>query len=129
MEHTRDDVRQLHYESLRDRQYVSLQNLTLPTNSHLVPSLKMNEIMIVLFKTLNSCFSLSEFHRSLRNTTRISWSLTLIGSHSSTSRRVLCQSDFIAPLTSGVRDYIGLFTVTTGFGYHHLVSVFFFQKY
>lgn len=28
----------------------------------------------------------------------------------------LCISDFIAPLTSGVRDYIGIFAVTAGFG-------------
>ena len=38
----------------------------------------------------------------------------------------LCLSDFIAPLTSGVRDYIGLFAVTTGFGYNRLVTVFSF---
>lgn len=29
----------------------------------------------------------------------------------------LCLSDFIAPLSSGVRDYIGMFAVTAGFGY------------
>lgn len=29
----------------------------------------------------------------------------------------LCLSDFIAPLTSGVRDYIGMFAVSAGFGY------------
>lgn len=28
----------------------------------------------------------------------------------------LCLSDFIAPVTSGVRDYIGMFAVTAGFG-------------
>lgn len=28
----------------------------------------------------------------------------------------LCLSDFIAPLSSGVRDYIGMFAVTAGFG-------------
>jgi 5-methyltetrahydrofolate--homocysteine methyltransferase len=28
----------------------------------------------------------------------------------------LCLSDFIAPLTSGVGDYIGMFAVTAGFG-------------
>ena len=36
----------------------------------------------------------------------------------------LCQSDFIAPKSSGVKDYIGTFAVTTGIGLDELVAKF-----
>lgn len=29
----------------------------------------------------------------------------------------LCLSDFIAPLSSGISDYVGMFAVSAGFGY------------
>ena len=36
----------------------------------------------------------------------------------------LCLSDFIAPVTSGKKDYIGAFAVTAGFGAEELLKVF-----
>ena len=35
-----------------------------------------------------------------------------------------CMSDFVAPLDSGVQDYIGAFAVTTGFGYDQVCAQF-----
>ncbi len=35
---------------------------------------------------------------------------------------MLCQSDFIAPKSSGVKDYIGAFAVTTGLGLDEMVA-------
>ncbi len=34
----------------------------------------------------------------------------------------MCLSDFIAPVESGVTDYIGVFAVTAGFGCSKLVQ-------
>lgn len=37
----------------------------------------------------------------------------------------MCLSDFIAPVESGITDYIGVFAVTTGFGCSNIVQKYF----
>ena len=89
-----EDVRQLHYESLRDRQYVSLETararrLKLDFTNQFTPGTLFkyklnNDNFILNSEFMFQSVRVSSESKCLRNTTWISWFLTLIGSHSST---------------------------------------------